>query len=333
MATTSYMAANTRPHYAGANADVDIHLEAYEGEVEGSFRVESMFRAMGLTTYKSVQNESNTWRGDRIGGAVVKGRKSGETLDAQRAINDKFVITVDALSYVRHTLDFQDMWTAPDRRNELALEAGSAHAKAFDQAHLIQLIKAGDWVAPADLKASGAFNDGIKLTITGWAAATDPEAKAELLVQKHKAAVTTFVKRDLGGSMAEFVTLLDPDTFSALADHKKLMNIDYDRNGENSYTMRRVAYLNGVRVVETPRFPAAAISNHHLGPAFNVSAAEAKAIGILFNPRKTLVTVEAHPMTSDQWDDKKEFAKILDSYTLYNVGIRRGDATAVFYSD
>lgn len=330
MGTTSYMSANTRPHYAGANADVDIHLEAYEGEVDGSFRVESMFRSMNLTNFKSVQNESNTWRGDRIGGASVKGRRSGETLDGTRVVNDKFVITVDALSYVRHTLDFQDQWTAPDRRAELAAEAGSAHAKAFDQAHIIQLIKAGDWKAPTDLKASGAFFDGIKKTLTGWNAATDPEAKADLFVQAHKAVLAEFVKRDLGGSLAEFVTILDPDTFSVLLDHKKLMNADFDRAGENSYVMRRLAWLNGVKVIESPRFPTAAISGHHLGSAFDVSTEEAAACAVLFHPRKTLVTVEALPMTSDQWEDKKEFNTVLDSYTLYNVALRRGDASAVF---
>lgn len=336
MADTIFKATNTRTHWAGASADVDVHLEAYEGDIDGSFRVESLFRGSGLTNFKSVQSQSNTWRGDRIGGVTVKGRKAGEALESQRQINEKFLITVDTTSYIRTNVDYQDDWTAPDFQTEYSQEHGSAHAKAFDQAHIIQLIKAGAWVAPADLKASGAFYDGISKTLTGYAAEINAETKADLLVKYHKEALADFVKRDLGGSIAEFVTLIEPDTFNVLLDHKKLMNVDYQKSTDasgNDFVMRRIAWLNGVRVIETPRFPTAAIASHFLGPAFNVSAAEAKARMIVFHPRKTLVTVEAKPMTVRFWDHEAEFTNVLDSYTMYTVGIRRGDAVAVLFTD
>ena len=200
---------------------------------------------------------------------------------------------------------------------------------------MIQLIKCGAWVAPAALKASGAFFDGITVTMTGYAAQTDAELKADLLVKHHKNVLAEFVKRDLGGSLAEFVTLIEPDTFNVLLDHKKLMNVDFSSvaTGQNDFAMRRVGWLNGVRVIETPRFPTAAIAAHHLGSAFNVSAAEAKARMIVFHPRKTLVTVEAKGMTVRVWDWEAEMTNVLDSYTMYTVGIRRGDAVAVLFTD
>lgn len=334
MADTSYKPNLARAHWAGSAADLDIHIEAYEGDIEGSFRVESMFRSSGLTTFKSVAGRSNTWRGDRVGGATVRGRRSGEKLEDSRIVNEKLLVTVDTTSYIRTPMDYQDDWTAPDFQAEYSAEHGSAHAKTFDQAHLIQLIKAGDWVAPASLKASGAFNDGIKLTMTGYTAASDLEVKADMIVQKHKEAMATFVKRDLGGSLAEFVTLMTPDVFSTLLEHKKLMNVDF-QNGmsDNNFAQRRIGWLNGIRVVETPRFPTAAITDHPLGPAFNVSAAEAKAAFVVFHPRKTLVTVEAQGMVVRVWDDEKEFCNVLDSYTMYTVGLKRGDAVAVVYTD
>lgn len=334
MADTSYKPNLARAHWAGTNADLDIHIEAYEGDIEGSFRVESMFRSSGLTTFKSVAGRSNTWRGDRVGGATVRGRRSGEKLEDSRIVNEKLLVTVDTTSYIRTPMDYQDDWTAPDFQAEYSAEHGSAHAKTFDQAHLIQLIKAGDWVAPASLKASGAFNDGIKLTMTGYTAETNLEVKADMIVQKHKEALATFVKRDLGGSLAEFVTLMTPDVFSALLEHKKLMNVDFQGGmGDNNFAQRRIGWLNGIRVVETPRFPTAAITDHPLGPAFNVSAAEAKAAFVVFHPRKTLVTVEAQGMVVRVWDDEKEFCNVLDSYTMYTVGLKRGDAVAVVYTD
>ena len=143
-------------------------------------------------------------------------------------------------------------------------------------------------------------------------------------------ALATFVKRDLGGSLAEFVTLMEPDAFNVLLDHKKLMNVDFQGGmGDNNFAARRVGWLNGIKVIETPRFPTAANSSHFLGPAFNVSAAEAKARMVIFHPRKTLVTVEAQGMVARVWDDKENFANVLDSYRMYTVGLKRGDCVAV----
>lgn len=341
MVATAYASTLARAHWAGTNADLDIHLEAYEGDIEGSFRVTSMFRSSGLTTFKPISG-TNTWRGDRVGGAVVKGRQSGVKLDQTRIPNEKMLITVDTTSYISTPMDYQDDWTSPDFQKEYSEEHGSAHAKAFDQAHIIQLIKAGAWVAPASLAATGAFYNGIQNTVTGYAAlvatntATDAAAAADLLVRRHKADLATFVKRDLGDSLAEFVTLITPDAFNILLDHNKLMNVDFQGGpgGEkNDFSKRRIAWLNGIRVIETPRFPVAAITDHILGPAFNVTATEAKALMITFLPRKTLVTVEAQPMTVRVWDDKGEFSNVLDSYTLYTVGLKRGDCVAVAFSD
>jgi len=333
MTATSYAATNSRAHWAGADADIDIHLEAYEGDIDGSFRVESLFRSSALTNFKPISG-TNTWRGDRIGGVSVKGRQSGVALDSSRIVNEKFLVTVDTTSYIRTPIDYQDDWTAPDFQSEYSQEHGTAHAKAFDQAHIIQLIKAGSWVAPAALKASGAFYDGISLAMTGYAAATDLSVKADMIVAKHKDALATFVTRDLGGSLAEFVTLIEPDTFNVLLEHDKLMNVEFQGNqGDNNFAMRRIAWLNGIRVIETPRFPTSAIASHFLGAAFNVSATEAKARMIIFHPRKTLVTIEAKPMTVRMWDDEAEFNNVLDSYTMYTVGLRRGDAVAVVSTD
>lgn len=337
MAASYDAAALTRTNWAGANADVDIHIEAYEGDIDGSFRVESMFRSSGLTNFKSVNNNSNTWRGDRIGGATVAGRKSGVTLDGSRIANDKFVVTVDTTSYIRTPFDYQDDWTAPDFQAEYSAEHGSAHAKAFDQAHIIQLIKCAAFLAPAHLKP--AFNDGIGVTTTGLNAAVGTatlsvkEVQADIIVQAHKGIIATFVKRDLGGSVSELVTLMEPDFFNLLLEHKKLMNVDFssDAANGNDFAGRRIAVLNGVRVIETPRFPTAAIAAHFLGPAFNVSAAEAKARMIVFLPKKALVTVEAKGMTVRHWDNPKDFESVLDSYTMYTVGQKRPDAVGVVF--
>jgi hypothetical protein len=328
----------SRNQWAGADADVDIHIEAYEGDIDGSFRVQSIFRNSGLTNFKSVANNTNTWRGNRIGAAVVRGRKSGETLDGARITNDKFIVTVDTTAFIRTPLDYQDDWTAPDCQAEYSAEHGTAHAKSFDTAHIIQLIKCQNFVAPVHLGT--AFHDGISLTLTGYAAAvatatlTVNEVKADIIVQKHKDALQTFVERDLGDSLAETMTLIEPSIFNMLLDHKKLMNVEFQGGqGDNSFSARRIAWMNGVRVMETPRFPTAAIADHILGPGFNVTTAEAKARLIIFFPKKALVTVEAKGMTVRHWDDPENFQSVLDSYQMYTVGQKRPDAVAVINAE
>jgi hypothetical protein len=334
MSQTPYAGQQTRTWWAGTDADQDIHIEAYEGTIDGSFRVDSMFRTSSLTSFKSVQNQSNAWRGDRIGSVTVGGRKAGDALTAQRIPNEKFVITVDFTSFIRTPFDYQDEWTAPDFSSEYAAEHATAHAKTFDNAHVIQLIKAGQWVAPADL--AGAFNNGIYEPATGYAAAlaTDDETAADVIVKYHKAVLKEFVKRDLGASLNQFVTLLHPDWFSVLLDHKKLMNVQFmAETGGNNFVQRRIATLNGTPVIETPRFPADNSVAGVLGPAFNLTTDELKARMIVFLPSKTLVTVEAQPMTVRKWDDPLNFQSVLDSYLMYTVGIRRGDACAVITTD
>jgi hypothetical protein len=336
----------TRTWWAGTDADADIHIEAYEGDIEGSFRAESLFRASGLTSYKSVQNQTNTWRGDRIGSATVKGRRSGEDLQTSRIANEKFIVTVDTVAYIRTPFDYQDDWTAPDFKSEYAAEHASAHAISFDEAHIIQLIKCAAFVPPASL--AGSFHPGLSATLTGYADAlaegsspsaansrlTGYEVAADILVQNHKAILTEFVKRRLGMGLAQTVTLITPDAFNILLEHKKLMNVDFQgTSATNDYSQRRIAVLNGVRVIESPDFPAAGGGTHPLGDAFTTTAAEAKAQMIVFFPQKALVTVEAQPMTVKVWDDHKYFQSNLDSYQMYTVGQRRPDAVGVIFAE
>lgn len=324
MANTQYAGESFRPHWTGASSTVDAHLELYDGDVQTQFLYDSIFRR--FTTFKSAQNQSNTWRGDRLGSVDVKGRKYGEKLENQSIRSEKFVVVVDTVSYVRVPVDFQDDWTAPDFRAEKTRTIGTQHAKAFDQAHLIQLIKSGDFTAPEHLKP--AFNDGIveEVTLGG----TDLEADAEALQQAHATILATLIKRDQGtGSL---VTLISPDWFNILLNHKKLMNVEFTGGrGVNDFAMRRIGYLNGVAIIETPRFPevGVAITDHILGADFNITATQANRQMVLFDPSLALVTVEAKTMTVDYWEDKENFTNVLDSYHMYTVGQRRPDAVAV----
>ena len=129
MADTIYKAGLTRPHWAGAQSDVDVHLEVYQNEVDTRFNYQALF--LGLSSQRSISG-SNTYRIDRLNTSSVKGRRSGEALDSTPVRNDKMIIVVDTVLYIRNPIDYQDDWTGPDFLTEMGQNNGSEFAETFD---------------------------------------------------------------------------------------------------------------------------------------------------------------------------------------------------------
>ena len=326
MAATAYANALTRPNWGGPNSDDDQHLEVYQSEIDSRFQYDALFRQ--FSTQRSVADRSNTYRIDRLNSSSVQGRKSGVKLEESKVTSDKLVITVDTVMYIRNPIDYQDDWTAPDFLTEMGQNNGSAFAEAFDEAHIIQVIKSRNWVAPAHL--APAFSDGLEVQAefkSGVALTyAEMEANAISLVRAHKVAVDQLIKRKI--PLSDIVTLIYTDQFSQILEHPKLFNKDFNETMVGSYGDRRLVRINGIPCVEFLQFPQTANPSHILGSDFNTSADDVKVKMVLFSKSKTLVTVEAKSFTTRIWDDQKEFANVLDAYCMYTVGQRRPD-TAV----
>lgn len=325
MANTAYQGNLSRNHWAGPASDTDIHLEIYKSEVDSRFEYQALF--LGLSSQRSVQNQSNTYRIDRLNTSSVKGRTSGIALDPTPVRNDKMIIVVDTVLYIRNPIDYQDDWTAPDFLSEIGQNNGYEFAEIFDQAHLIQLIKGRSWAAPAHLKP--AFSDGI--SITGKALSLNPtdqtvrEEDAQAINDAHKQGIDALIKRKV--PLGDMVTLVSTEIYSKLLEHPKLFNRDFGDSNADGFKQRRVVVMNGIPVVEVVEFPDA--GTHPLGSAYTVTADDAKCRMVTFSKSKTLVTVEAKPFTARVWDDELNFANVLDCYAMYTVGNRRPDTAAV----
>ena len=335
MADTAHAGNSTRIHWGGAASNTDIHLEVYKNQVDTAFQYNALFTH--LSTQRTTVPNSNNYRIDRMGTSTVKSRTSGVALEDQRVANDKLNIIVEVVLYIRNPIDYQDDWTAPDRLTEMGQNNGSEFAGVFDEAHIIQLQKARNWVAPAHLKP--AFNDGIEVAVSLAANATTQaalEANAIALERAHKKAVETLITRKV--PLSGMVTLVTPAVFSELTHHPKLLNADFTSNN-GDFADRRVARINGINIVECVEFPnvvgtSLAGGHHPLSTAansygFDATAADLKGEMIVFDKTKTLVTVEAKPFTSTFWDDKLNFSNVLDCYAMYTVGVRRPDTAAV----
>lgn len=317
----------TRPNWTGPDADVDIHVEEHLGIVDSVFSYSSKLASvMNIRTLTG----TNNLRVDRLGSVNVAGRKSGEPLNVSRVHNDKFNLVVDTLLYTRHVFDKFDQWTSSfDERSETARLDGIALAKQFDQAALIMAAKCADFVVPAGLE--GSFHPGILETVTVLGTPADAEADADALVRAHRASLEQLINRDLGDQLAaEGVTYVSPRVFTLLLDHKRLMNVEFQGGaGDNNFARSRIGYLNGIRVVETPRIPTAPITENPLGPEFNVSAAEARRQMITIIPSLTLIAAQVHPLDGKYWERQEDFAWVLDTFQSYNIGQRRPDSAAI----
>ena len=328
---TLYAGNVTRPNWGGAASNVDQHLEKYDGIRDSKFNYVSQF--VSLSAQRSVADETNNFRFDRLNTSEVKGRGVGDNIVAQRVTADKVNVIVEMMMYIRNPIDYLDKWTAPDYLGDMARNNGTSFAKAFDEAHIIRLIKARSWVAPAHLKP--AFNDGMSVTVDvkGGTALTisDLEANAAALYVAIGKIVEELTVRDT--PLENMVCLVTPAQFSTLLNHPKLINKDYtESNGD--FARRRVVMAHGVPIVQNTSFPKSTITNHILstptnGNAFNVTADDLKGEIIVFDKNLSLVTVTAKPFTSRFYDDETNMTYVLDCYSMWTVDVRRPDTIGV----
>lgn len=313
------------------NGGVDIHLEKMSSDIMQSFAYSSLFDSGNYTQRVSVQNETNTYRFDLMGATEVMGRKAGTPIVNTKIANDKQTVVVDTMEYNRVTLDWMDNWTSPDRIKQIGTEKGVAMAYCYDMNHLVTLIKAGDYKPDAVLKESGNFHDGVSITIDGFST-YDEQVQAEAIIDAHAYVVNTMIKRRV--PTQQLVTFVSTEWYSILAKSQMLTNVQYQGNkDDNNFVHRRVMYINGVKVVEVPLFLNSTREDAPLGEAFNLEEKYAKANMIVFNPATTLLTVDAQPLQNVHKDDDKNFAQYLDTYRMYTVALKRGDACAVVHAD
>ena len=323
----------TRPHMGGALSNIDQHLEKYDGIRDSRFEYTSQF--INLSSQRSVADETNNYRFDRLNTSEVKGRGVGGDILAQRVTSDKVNIIVEMMMYIRNPIDYLDQWTAPDYLPDMARNNGTAFAKAYDEAHIITLQKAAAWVAPAHLKP--AFNNGmsINVSVKSGAALTSDDLRqnAEALYMAIGKIVTELTIRDV--PLDDMVCLVTPTRFSELLEHPKLLNKDFTAdNGD--YAGRRLMHVQGMTVVQSTAFPKTAQTNHILstsgnGNAFDVTAADIKGEIIVFSKSMSLLTVTAKPFTSRFYDDQTNMTWVLDCFTMYTVAMRRPDTVGVVF--
>lgn len=302
----------------------DEMIEEYAGTVDSQFSASSIMRR--FYKVKPVRG-TDTLINRRVGRTKLKALTPGVRPDAEATQFGRASLTVDTVVLARDNRSMlNEFQTDFDARRELGEDHGKELAKFFDEAFLIQAIKASKMAAPTGL--NGAIGAGKNVTLGLAGDENDPDKLADaitsLLVQMEEEDI----------DISECAVLIRPTEYKTLNDHDKLGNDDFS-NGNSHYALGKVKDIYGCPIVKTNRIPKVAITGHLLsnadnGNAYDVTAAEAKAKAVIIHP-KSLLAGETIPMSSDVFFSREEKQWFIDSFTAFGVSTRRPDVNGAVF--
>lgn len=294
-------------------------IEHYGGTVDSQFAKDSIMRR--FVTVQPVIG-TDTLINRRVGRTKVSALTDGVRPAAQRTQFGRVAVTVDTTLIARdNRSQLNEFQTDFNARGELAKDHGKELSKKFDEAMLIQAIKGAHQAAPVSPDYNGAFGAGTVQDLAAAGHELDPDR----LYAQIAAIITHQQEQDIDtDSSAIFVR---PTYYDVLLNSDKLINRDFS-SANGDFANGTVKCIKGVPIVMTARQPTAAITNHLLGAAYNLSAAEARTVAVVTHPQSLLVG-ETIPLTSDVWFDKKERQWFIDSFMAYGASPRRADVSGV----
>lgn len=302
----------------GDLSNLDLYIEEYAGEVETRFVKASFMRE--FVPVKPVRG-TDTITNDVMGATTLKAVGRGaRRVDPSEATFDKITLTVDTIVLARNTVALLDQFqNRYDVRMELGQDHGKEIGKFFDEAFIIQGIKAAAKTVVGDNGTAVGVTDGVA-NVVDLSAAGDEDDPDKL--QRAIEDVCQKIEED-DVDLEGGVILVRPAQYYVLLRNDRLINSQYS-TGNGDFAEGMVLRSCGLPIIKTNRIPAAAITDHRLGTAYNVDATEAKSVALVMLP-KSLLAGESIPLTSDVWYNKEELQWFIDSYLAFGVTPNRHD--------
>lgn len=309
-------------------------IDQYGGSVDSQFAKSSMMRE-----FFNVNNitGTDTLVNSRVGRTTLKALVPGVRPDAAKTNFGKVAVTVDTVVLARDQRSMLNEFQSHiNARMELGKDHGKEIAKFFDEAFLIQGIKAAGYSGTAGLQVgtaaptanggetyNGAFGAGKSYKL----AAANDELDAADLYAAFEAIVGQMEDEDI--DIEDLIIFVRPKQYQALIKNDFLIDTDFsDGNGDRAKQVFK--YMLGCRVVKTNRIPATANAAHLLGSGYNVSADEAKCVGLVMHP-KSLLVGETIPLQSKVWFNDEEKMWFIDSWIAFGVAPNRSDVSGAVY--
>ena len=269
-----------------------LHIDEYGGEVEHRFLKESFMRQ--FFTFKSVRG-TDTVTNDRMGSTQLQKVSRGVRPVDHAPTFDNISVKVDTIVLARtNTFLLEEFQEHFDTRMEIGMEHGMEIGKFFDEAFLVQGIKASQITVRTPVKDetgaitgtadSGGFSEVVysDRAAAGDAAAVqtqcDTLAKFRTAPEGFKGATCVILDsvddeldsvalelaiQDMCQNIEEKdvdvengVILLRPAQYYTLLRNSLLLDKDFSTsNGD--YAQGKILASNGVRIQKTNRFPTA----------------------------------------------------------------------------
>jgi hypothetical protein len=202
---------------------------------------------------------------------------------------------------------------------ELGSDHGKEIGKVFDESFIIQGIKCAAKTFVGDGGTAVGVTNGVAnvQTLTSALDENDPDKLQRAIEDVCQKIEEDDVDLDGG------VILVRPAQYYVLLRNDRLINSQFS-TGNGDVAEGMILKSCGLPIIKTNRIPAAAITDHKLGTAYNVSATEAKTVVLVLLP-KALLAGESIPLTSDVWYNKEELQWFIDSYLAFGVAPNRHD--------
>lgn len=308
----------------------DLMLEQYAGIVQSQFAKDSIMRQ--YATVRPVIG-TDTIFNNRIGKTTLKKLVPGVRPAADETPFGKVSLTVDTVILARDNRSLlNEFQTHFNVRKELAEDHGKELGKFFDQAFIIMAIKGANLAAPVlgdGNPAKQSIGAGKHITLSNAGDEDDPDILAQAITD----IITQMEEEEI--DVNELVVLVRPTKYQTLLNNNKLMSKEFSSdNGD--FAKMQIKTIGDARIEKTARIPEAAIAGHYLSNAdnsnaYDLSAAEAKAVAVILHP-KSLMAGETIPLSSNIFFSDIEKQWFIDSWMAFAVTVSRPDCCGAVFS-
>lgn len=308
--------ATTYPNQSLATGDtLALAIEQYTGEVEGTIERRALLKPyIDMQMVRGTSTITNDW----IGGSTLQKVTPGQTPDQD--VPTEFArntLTVDTLILARRTLPLLDSFqTRYDVRAEIGREHGKTIAKFWDQALMIQGLKAAAFANPVVGTLDGHVGGSTK-TLASSGDATDPAA----LYAAFSDLFATFEGKDVDPVADGLMVVVRPATFYALLDAEQIVNSEYTTAAGNVVNGAKVLKAFGVPIMSSNNLPNSNITGHLLSNTRNSNAYDgdfSKTVAAVFSP-KALLAGETIPLTTAVFYDEKSKLWFIDAHLSFGA--------------
>ena len=337
-------------HQGGVNSGSvnPLFIEQYGGEVEHRILKESFMRQ--FFNFKSVRG-TDTITNDRMGHTALQKVSRGVRPTDSSPTFDNISVKVDTVVLARTNQFMLDDFLAHlDVRKEVGIEHGKTIGKFFDEAFIVQGIKAAQITNqdPTGAKLGGwaggvgGYTEIVRTAPEGFQGATPimldalgDEEDSDKLVFAIQDMCQAIAEKDV--ELSEGVILVRPAQYYVLLRNEKLIDRDFsDMNGD--FAKGVVLQANGLRIQVTNRFPKAGdeakthfLSNAGNGNAYDVTTDDINCVALFLQP-KALLAGETIPLTSKVYYSDMELQWFIDSYLAFAVTPNRAEMAAGIFT-